>query len=240
MNAIVESIKLMTVNGNRLELPKEQITNYPQVKKHLLNAGGKYVKCGFVFSSDAQIIKNRLTGGEVINDKKKFQFFATPYELAQRMVDLADIQSFHSVLEPSAGQGAITQLIEDTEEFYSLTAIELNPDNVEKLIENSGCITIIEGDFLKESLAIYDRIIANPPFTKNQDIDHVHCMYEHLASNGKIVCITSSSWTFGSQKKQVEFREWLEEIGANITELPAGTFKESGTTVKTMLLEINK
>jgi len=46
------------------------------------------------------------------------------------------------------------------------------------------------------------------------------------------------SWTFGAQKKQKEFKEWLDEVGAVITNLPSGTFKESGTEVGAVIIEI--
>ena len=242
MNAeLIQSISKMAASGNRLDLPKdEHFANYAQVKKCLIDGGGKYNKCGFIFSDDAGAVKSRLIGGEAINDKKKYQFFPTPYELAYRMLEMADIQGCHSILEPSAGQGAITQLIEDTKEFESLTAVELNPDNVEKLINNSGCITIIEGDFLTQELESFDRIVANPPFTKNQDIDHIKHMFSLLNPGGKLVSIASPSWTFGRQKKQVAFRKWLESVNAIVTDVPAGTFKESGTQIRAVIVEIEK
>ena len=81
-NELLGSIGRMIVNGNRLELPKdEQFSNYAAVKKCLLAAGGKYKKCGFEFSNNAKEVKSRLLGGEVINDKKKFQYYMASYDL---------------------------------------------------------------------------------------------------------------------------------------------------------------
>ena len=56
--------------------------------------------------------------------------------------------------------------------------------------------------FLKYKDKTYSKIIANPPFTKNQDIDHLKEMFKVLESGGKLVCITSESWVNGNQKKQ--------------------------------------
>lgn len=230
----------MIANGKRLELPKdEQLANYAQVKKILIKAGGEYKKSGFDFPGSAADIQNRLTGGEVIDDKKKYQFFATPYELAKELVRMADISPGHTCLEPSAGQGAISDLI--LKEAGSCTVIELMPDNI-KILREKGWLPI-EGDFLKhepESLGLFDRIVANPPFTKNQDIDHIRHMYSMLKPGGKLVSVASKSWTHGSQKKQVSFRVWLDQVGATVSEVPAGTFKASGTSVGAVIIEINR
>ncbi len=237
MQAIIESIKTMPVNGTRLELPEGQMANYPKVKAHLLKAGGKYKKCGFEFGKCAQEIKDRLVGGEKVNDKKKFQFFPTPEPLAKRMVEMADIQDDDYILEPSAGQGSIAGLLP----MKHLFLVELNPDNTAILLGDG--YKVKEADFLTltaEKFGTVDKIVANPPFTKNQDVDHIRHMYSLLNPKGRIVTIASCSWLQGSQKKQVAFREWLDEIGATIEELPAGTFKESGTQIPTTLITIDK
>ena len=235
---IVDSVEKMTVNGNRLELPAEQISNYAQVKKRLTQAGGKYSKNGFTFPDDAATIKARLVGGEDINDKKKYQFFETPEALARQLVDMCGVTKDCNALEPSAGRGAIASILE--EQSCTVTTVELMPANAAYL--GRGCGRY-EGDFLSMSsseIGMFDRIVANPPFTKNQDIDHVKHMYSLLKDGGKMVSMTSKSWTFGSQKKQVAFREWLDEVGGVTTEVPEGTFKESGTNIATVIIEISK
>jgi predicted RNA methylase len=237
---ILASIALMIPNGNRLELPETQLPNYPQVKTTLQKAGGKYKASGFVFSEDASIIQTRLTGGEVINDKKKFQFFPTPLPLAQRLIEMADIQETDYALEPSAGQAAIASLIADTGAF--LTVVEVMPQNV-KVLREMGFDEALEADFLTltaKDIGTFDKIIANPPFTNNQDIDHVEHMYSLLDDGGRIVTVMSQSWVTGKQKKQIAFKKWLTDIGAESEELPAGTFKESGTSIASMLITINK
>lgn len=240
---IIESIKLMVVNDKRLELPKIQIINYAEVKKVLIKAGGKYRKLGFDFPTDAQTIKNRLISGEEINDKKKFQFFPTPQAIAEQMVELACLDSSHRVLEPSAGMGDIAMRIPPGS-FKELIVVEINPDCIETLAKY---YTGYQEDFLtlhKEDIGAFDRIIANPPFTNNQDVDHVIHMYKFLNPGGRLVSIMSPSWTFGQQKKQKSFRKWFEALQdrqlAELTELDQGTFKESGTNVKTVMVIINK
>lgn len=238
MDELLKSISKMIVNGNRLELPKdEQFANYAQVKKALITAGGKYKRCGFDFTEDAGTIKGRLLGGETINDKKKFQFFATPAPLAKKLVEMADVHMHHLCLEPSAGQGAISDLL--MKKAVKCTTVEIMPENL-KVLRRKGCMPI-EGDFLKitaSNFGKFDRIVANPPFTRNQDIDHIRHMFTMLSPGGKLVSMASKSWTFGSQKKQVAFRKWLDDVGATITDVPAGAFKESGTAVSSVIVEI--
>jgi len=93
---------------------------------------------------------------------------------------------------------------------------------------------------LKQKDEVYTKIIANPPFSKNQDIDHLKEMYECLARGGRLVCITSESWVNGSQKKQVDFKNWLDEIKAEVIDIEKGSFKESGTTVGGKIVIVNK
>ncbi len=234
---LINSISKMIVNGKRLELPKDEIfKNYVHVKKALIDAGGKYKKCGFEFSDNAQEVRNRLVGGEVINDKKKFQFFATPRALAEDLIELADIAKTHRVLEPSAGQGAISNLVRDI--GAECVVIELMPENAQALTRQG--YDVINGCFLDqttEEIGLFDRIVANPPFTKNQDIEHIRKMHSFLSPSGKLVSMASKSWVAGSQKKQVAFREWLEGIGGTITDVDAGVFKESGTNIATVIVE---
>ena len=55
-----------------------------------------------------------------------------------------------------------------------------------------------------------------------------------------MVCITSESWVNGSQKKQVDFKNWLDEIEAEVIDIEKGAFKESGTAVGGRIVIINK
>lgn len=237
-----ESISKMLVNGCRLELPKdEQFSNYAQVKKVLQRAGGKYNKCGFLFQEDAQTIKDKLLGGDVLNDKKKFQFFPTPLEVVNLLLHEAEVVSGMSVLEPSAGQGAIVESVKSIGGVVDM--VELMPSNVKMLNEKYGtCLTPTDFLYLdpdKHNVK-YDRIIANPPFTKNQDVDHVNHMYKFLKVGGVLVSIMSRSWLQGSQNKQKAFKEWLDSVGGVVTEIPEGAFKSSGTNIATVMVKITR
>lgn len=245
---LAESLRKCKIDGNTLFLPpisEGPLQNYQEVRTALLNAGAKYKRNTFVFPTDAQPYIDRLTGGESVNIKKEFQFFATPAHLADRMVEMAELsendgKGFGSILEPSAGQGAIVKAIHEATGYTSVIAYELMEIN-RRILEKMHAVNVIGDDFLKADVSSkYDRIIANPPFTKNQDIEHIRKMYEVLAPGGIMVTLSSIGWTFGSQKKHVQFREWLDGLNAYMEEIPENTFKESGTTVKTVLIKITK
>jgi protein-L-isoaspartate O-methyltransferase len=242
LSPVMETLAFCNVSGLQVSLPEWQLSKkiYSDVKKTLEKIGGKWnTKAqGFVFEHDPLPLIQRVILGENVNLKKDFQFFATPSGLVEKMILLADLKKTDVVLEPSAGRGAIVeQLIPLVAKVEMCEFMKQNRD----YLERERGYEVAWGDFLALNINWkYDKIIANPPFTKNQDITHVMKMYEHLKSGGKLVAIMSQSWLTGSQKKQVEFREFLESLGASIEKIDSGEFKESGTSVATTLVVIDK
>ncbi len=237
---IINSIKKMSVNGNRLELPVDDyFANYAAVKKALIAAGGVYKKNGFVFSHrDPEDVQNALCSGEVINDKKNFQFFSTPVEVADYLIELAELEPENTVLEPSAGQGAIVNRLPTFVDVYLVELMENNCQVLERLGWSP-----VKGDFLKMTpieVGTFDRVIANPPFSKGQDIAHIQHMYSFLKPGGRIVTVASPSWEYNSFKKYKQFREFLNGIEHQVIPLPDGSFKSSGTLVSACIIIINK
>jgi predicted RNA methylase len=202
----------------------------------LETAGGKYTKNAFLFKGkDAQEIKDRLLDGEKVNDKKKYQFFATPQKVVDRVIELAEIADHHSVLEPSAGTGNMVDGLPTDQ----VVCCELWEDNV-KVLQDKG-YSVLAGDFTKAMFnEEFDRIVANPPFTNNQDIDHVRLMYKALVPGGRLVSVMSTSWRHGTKRKQRDFREWLDHVEAKVEPVHAGAFKESGTNIETYIVTIDK
>lgn len=259
---IIDSLKRCRVEGNTLFLPpisEGPLVNYSQVRQVLLNAGATYKKNTFVFKSDAQPFIDRLTSGESVNIKKEFQFFATPADVADWLVELARIEDGMCVLEPSAGQGAIIEAIyrrfprymkgPNEDPCVTVDFFEFMPENRQVLSKrcNSdqswGSRTSWMGDdFLNPTQQHigYHRIIANPPFSKNQDIDHIYQMWKHLLPGGILVSVASKHWNFSSNKKEKKFREWINKNSAVVHSLDRGRFKESGTMAETCVIVIQK
>src|SRR5690606_12977352 len=102
---------------------------------------------------------------------------------------------------------------------------------------------LIGNDFLElPTDEKYDRIVMNPPFSKNQDIDHVSHAYSMLKPGGRIVAIVSSMAGERSDGKNKAFRDFLNAIAADEQALPDGAFKSSlnPTGVSTKVLIIDK
>ncbi len=233
-----------TVDGNVVKLPNVQLDRkiYQEVAKALELIGGKWKGgkvFGFVFLTDPKDLLAQIADGEKRNLKKEYQFFATPAALADELVYLADLKQHDNILEPSAGQGAIVKAINNVCDAAP-DCFELMDVNTLILRKSGLSFNLIGDDFFKHGGKTYSKIIANPPFTKNQDIDHLKEMYKCLTKGGRLVCVTSESWVNGSQKKQVEFRQWLADIGAEVVDIERGTFKESGTMVGGKIVIINK
>lgn len=240
----IEVLQYCKVEGNVIKLPDTQLDRkeYLEVKKALELIGGKWKGgkvAGFVFKTDPTDLLNQIANGEKRNLKKEFQFFATPTTLAEKLVYYADLKNHDTILEPSAGQGAI---IEHINKQCSVVPDCFELMEVNKIILNKTGLKyeLIGDDFLKSDSKEYSKIIANPPFNKNQDITHVYKMFDKLNRGGKIVTIMSKHWQNSTNKKETEFRNWLEKLEAEVIEINAGEFKESGTSIATVIVLIDK
>src|SRR5690606_16798614 len=105
------------VDRNMVFLPPNRLSKelYAGVKKKLELIGGKWKGGkvqGFVFNEDPTDLLAEVAGGAQRNIKKEFQFFATPDSIADQLVRLANIAKGQTILEPSAGQGAIIHAIQ--------------------------------------------------------------------------------------------------------------------------------
>ncbi len=174
------------------------------------------------------------------NNRQYDQFFPTPPDLAQRMVDLAGIEPGMSVLEPSAGTGRIADAI--------LDKAGTHPDCVEavgsmrELLRDKGHVVLDDTDFLKLTgeHGLYDRILMNPPFSKGRDVEHVHHAFSLLKPGGRLVAIVSEHPFFADDWPSQVFRAFFDEFGGASIDLDADTFRQSGTSVKTRLVVIDK
>lgn len=209
---------------------------YIKVNEVLENAGGKWNKKekGHIFQSDPNKLWLSIESRETVNEKKLYQFFETPKEIVNQIIELADIKKEMSVLEPSAGHGSIC---DELPKNIELRCIEIDAEKCEVLIgKGYNCENI---DFINYNYNNFDRIVMNPPFTKGQDASHVLHAYNLLKEGGKLVSVMSNSITFNSQKKYQAVRDLIDKNG-EIIELPDNSFEKSGTKVKTVLVVINK
>lgn len=237
-----EFIAQCTVDGNKVIFPNIQLdrSTYNEVKSLLEKLNGSWVKSinGFVFEKPIGEYIQKVLDGEKINFNKQFQFFETPELVVEKIVDMAGVKSNFEgrILEPSAGRGAIIKGILAVSDCV-VDVCETMPENIEIL--KTMNVNIVGEDYLNYTPSEkYDVIIANPPFTKNQDITHLQKMYGDLKSSGVIVCITSTHWKDSNNKVEKLFRKWLATKRHSVQELPANTFEK--TAVKTLIVKIIK
>jgi hypothetical protein len=170
-------------------------------------------------------------------------FFPTPRPVIEQMLDLAGIEQTHRILEPSCGKGDILDMIRREHPDADLVGLEQNL-TLQGVLTAKGYEEIVAyGDFLEHQGA-YDRVVMNPPFEHGQDIDHVRHAYGLLASGGRLVSVVCEGPFFRSDQKSVAFREWLDELGADIKQLPEDAFRGIDafrqTGVRTRLVVLNK
>jgi len=221
--------------GSLLYLPDRQLERklYLAVNKVLEALKGKWNRSSknHIFPMNIEdAIEEVLQTGEYTDEKKEFQFFETPEQLASDMVRWADIQPNDTVLEPSAGRGTLALVIA---RMTQPRCIELNGQCRSHLL-NLG-FNIVGDDFLDQVHA-YDHIIANPPFTKQQDV--THCTLMIRLARKSVISVMSASVLFRDNKKTVEFRKLVESHNGTIEPLPEKTFAQSGTNVNTCLLKV--
>lgn len=154
----------------RLSGPMLGRSDYMQVKKILEGRGGKW-KGGktfaFVFDIGTGDIYSSLCGGEVENRKTSLQFFPTPDGVADMMAGMLHLGAGDRVLEPSAGRGSLIKAVQRVCGDVHVDAWEINPDCIPSLERIPG-VNVTCRDFLSAPEdAVYDAVIANPPFSKN-------------------------------------------------------------------------
>lgn len=235
----------MDVEGRLAKIAAGQLSRslYLEVNECLMALGGKWHRKlgGHVFDDDPRDALDQvvLTGGAFTNRKQDFGFFPTPNEVIHHLLAAADVRDGHRVLEPSAGHGAIVKGILSLEFDIDLTIVELMPENCRALAELDGVEEVIETDFLLYVERPFDRIVMNPPFARQADVDHVLHAYELLAHGGRLVSVMSAGITFRRNKRTDALRALIEQRGT-FEELPEHAFRESGTDVRTVLVTLDK
>jgi protein-L-isoaspartate O-methyltransferase len=199
-----------------------------------------------ITSESVEAMKETLKSGVQVVSAP--QLFPTPPALADRMAETADLFAGERVLEPSAGTGNLLRTIIQHGIFESdCVAVEINQALANRLSDDpklrwpgykTGCdfdsypkATTVCGDFLEQNgnLGKFDKIVMNPPFADGADIKHILHARTFLNSGGKLVAICAN----GPRQQAA-----LQPLASSWEPLPAGTFKESGTNVNTVLLTI--
>lgn len=163
------------------------------------------------------------------------QLFQTPPAIADRLVSLLDLSPGAVVLEPSAGLGRLIDALQAIQP-RQIMAVEINAQCAGELFKaDRAGVVIKQRDFLTCSPAelggSFAAVVMNPPFTMRSDIRHIQHALKFLAPGGQLAAICMNT---------EHRRKAFQSISSEWIELPADTFKETGTHVATVILKIIK
>ena len=106
-----------------------------------------------------------------------------------------------------------------------------------------ACVGAEIGDFLTLTVGPggiqgYERVVMNPPFSRQRDIDHVVHAHKCLASQGLLIAVMSAGVSFREDCKARDFRRFVGRKRGTISPLPEHAFRESGTDVNAVLVTV--
>ncbi|MGN8119958.1 DUF4942 domain-containing protein [Labrys sp. 22185] len=186
---------------------------------------------------------------------KNYGFYPTPDAAADRVIEEVNLYRAHEdpplrVLEPSAGTGNLARrLAEKTladregNEWKAcvVDCVEIQTGLAVGLAESGLYGRVIQANFLSlrpDPTRPYDRIVMNPPFDLERDIDHVMHALSFLQNGGELVAVMSAGTEFRATRKSKAFRDLMRKFDATIVDLPAGSFASVGTYCNTIIVRI--
>ena len=147
-------------------------------------------------------------------------FFPTPKPIISLMLAQADLRPGLAVLEPSAGLGSIC----DELRLLGIEPVVCEINYSLRDILTAKGYKFVGANFLETTGSSFDRIVMNPPFERGQDIEHTLHAWKLLKDDGILVSIVSAGAIYRQDKQAIAFCAWLEMVGAEIHDLPAGSF----------------
>ncbi len=176
---------------------------------------------------------------------KNLAFYRTPEEAGRRMLNMGGRLRDQLVLEPSAGDGSLVQLL--LNEGARVHAIEVHPERahlLRRVASNrpvGAHMTVQEANFLVvPATPIYDVVVMNPPFEGTHWMAHVRHAFDFLKPKGLLQAILPVTAEIGRSKKHEEFHAWLDTLRVEFRDLPPESFASSGTNINTVVLNIHK
>lgn len=234
---------------NRVYLPSGQLERklYEGINKVLAAAGGKWTRGlkAHLFEAGTNAAERcegiMLTGEYALPPKDAFEFFETPPAVLDILMDCAQVEQFMTALDPEAGDGAITQRLVDA--GAKVTAMEIDERHRASFRASGHSLGQLEigwGDFLAwrpgHPAHLFDRVVMNPPFSRQQDIKHITHALRFVKPGGRLVSVASAGVIFREDARAVAFRTLVEHHRGEIERLPEGAFKVSGTGVNTCVV----
>ena len=166
-----------------------------------------------------------------------WDFYPTPATVIQKMIDAAKVQPYHRVLEPSAGTGDLSNAIAKI--TNRIDCYEINR-NLQTTLTLQG-FNLLGSNFLASPpQPIYDRILANPPFSNHGVNLHTRHAFKFLKPGGRLVTL-SHHYKLKPSQSDKQFFTWLKDHKAKFLNL-GQAFKHSDrqTNALIQLIAIDK
>jgi type I restriction-modification system DNA methylase subunit len=87
---------------------------------------------------------------------------------------------------------------------------------------------------------LFDRVVMNPPFSRQADIRHVLHAFRFLRAGGRLVSVMSASVQFRENRLTTDFRKFVSDHKGRIESTPQGSFAVSGTLVNTVIVTLER
>ena len=173
-------------------------------------------------------------------NREGVDYFPTPEPLGYKMMEWANMGEGDTVLEPSAGHGAIARYapkgnqmvaIEPSQSLF--TKLQLKAGGLGRKFQN----TIFENYDIGNK---HDVVVMNPPFgtAGATAIAHLGKAFKHLEEGGRVVALIPR----GSTDKK--FEKWIEGEKTAVMRaevaLPDIVFKQAGTNVVCRVVVVDK
>lgn len=165
-----------------------------EAEQILASIGGvKQPEGHWLFDYEPGEVLSEIVVSGCLPDQRAHQFYPTPQGLAERLVELADVQPGQLVLEPSAGIGGLAGLLPP-----STVCVEISPMHC-AVLKAKGLNTV-NADFLEwawnhevaNPSVQFDRVVMNPPFSDGRWRAHVEAAATLVRSGGRLVAILPS------------------------------------------------
>lgn len=171
-------------------------------------------------------------------DQQVWDFYPTTQPVVEKMLSIAGVQPHHHVLEPSAGAGDLASAIAQVG-VNKIDCFEIN-SLLQKALKLQH-FNLIGANFLEaQPQPIYDRIIANPPFSSNGVARHTRHAFKFLKPGGQLITL-AHHYRLQPSKSDRSFFAWLKQHQARFLNL--GTALVSGdrpTNVPLQLIVVDK
>jgi len=257
-DSVREVLQRTSCTGPNAYLPPDlERKLYQQVNDAIERAGGDWDRKAkaHVFASEAKAAIDLLLNGEKLPDKNPLDFYATPPDIADLLVQALQIdwKKGPRILEPSAGDGALVKALACdnlSRHEWHLAVVEIDRARLNRVVnvaqENRQfrlSLASYAGDFLSVSSwpqQQFDYVAMNPPFTAEGDahayMAHIEQALKFLKPGGRLAAIVPSGCVHGSSRRHQGFRALLIELGAEFRALPEKAFQRSGTGVSCVMI----